>query len=326
MTRPGVPRVLLAGAGVMGSHHGRILAESPRCELVAVVDPAQDRGQALAERFGADWLPTIGNLSTVDAVVIASSTDQHRGIASDVLAEDIPLFVEKPLCASLADSRELIDTALRRGVPLMCGFVERFNPAVRQALSLVEDPRSVQTQRFSGYSARMHAGVTWDLLVHDIDISLRIFPAGVPKVVNATIIRKGSRDRIGEDTVEVDLEFPGSRTAALTASRVSPRRERRLTIREGSRTIVADLLHQSVRVYSQPVSHLLQKDDVSRGGDFSACLDCSGRREPLAAQWDRFADILEGRVDAQAETRSILPSHEAVATILDSAEELKSGD
>ena len=320
MTGSGVPRILLVGAGVMGSHHGRILAESPRCELVAVVDPSRDRGQALAGRFGADWLPEIGSLSAVDAVVVASSTDQHFGIASYALAEDIPLFVEKPLCASLADSRDLVDTALRRGVPLMCGFVERFNPAVRQALSLAEDPRSVHTQRLSGYSARMRAGVTWDLLVHDIDISLRIFAGEVPKVVNATITRNGGGNRTGEDTVEAELEFPGSRTAVLTASRVSSRRERRLTVLEGSRTIVADLLNPSVTVYSRPVSHLTPEDGASCGHEPSARLDCSGHREPLAAQWDRFADILEGRTDAQAEIRSILPSHEAVATILDSAE------
>lgn len=326
MTGSGVPRVLLVGAGVMGSHHGRILAESPRCELVAVVDPAQDRGQALAERFGADWLPTIWSLSAVDAVVVASSTEQHRKIAADVLSEDVPLFVEKPLCASLADSRELVDTALRRGVPLMCGFVERFNPAVQQALSLIEDPLSVHTQRLSGYSARMRAGVTWDLLVHDIDISMRIFPADSPKVVNATVSRSGGGGRLGEDTVEAELEFPGSRTAALTASRLSSHRERRLTILDGPRTIVADLLNSSVIVYSQPISHSPSAVGASRGYKPSVHLDCSGRREPLAAQWDRFADILEGRIDAQAETRSILPSHEAVATILDSAEELRSDD
>lgn len=229
------PRVLLIGAGVMGGHHGRVISESRRCELAAVVDPAEEAGRGLADRFGAKWAPEVSSFSNVDAVVVAASTGQHHHIALDVLAEGIPLFMEKPLCTGLSETRQVVDTALFRGIPLMCGFVERFNPAFIEALARVEDPKAVAAQRLSGFSPRMRTGVTWDLLVHDIDVTLRLFGEEVPKVVRAATARHNDEGGIGEDVADAELEFSGGRTAALSASRVSSRRVRRLVISEPGR-------------------------------------------------------------------------------------------
>ncbi|MFH9005859.1 Gfo/Idh/MocA family protein [Streptomyces afghaniensis] len=306
MTRSRLPRVLLVGAGAMGSNHGRVLAESERCALVAVADPAERRGRGLAERFGAEWMPEVGDLSDVDAVVVAATTDQHRRIALEVLAHDVPLFVEKPLCTSPTGSREIVDTALRRGVPLMCGFVERFNPAVIEALARLESPSAVHMQRHSIYSPRMRAGVAWDLLVHDVDLALRLFGDVAPDVVHASVEYHSSEaERNGEDVAEAVLEFSGARMAVLSASRVASRRARRMIVSEGDRVVVADLLNPSVAVYRD--CHIVERTD------------CRGRGEPLVVQLNRFIDILDGKADVRAEACSILPSHEAVAAILDSA-------
>jgi predicted dehydrogenase len=126
----------------MGSHHARVIAESDRSELVAVVDPAEHVGRRLARRFDAGWMPKLETLARADAVVVACSTDQHLTIASDVLAAGVPLLVEKPLSASLSDSREMVEAALRRGVPLMCGFIERFD-AVAETRSILPSHETV---------------------------------------------------------------------------------------------------------------------------------------------------------------------------------------
>jgi hypothetical protein len=39
--------------------------------------------------------------------------------------------------------------------------------------------------------------------------------------------------------------------------------------------------------------------------------------EPLAAQFEHFIDLVEGRIDADAERRSILPAHRIIAAALD---------
>ncbi|MFI9626395.1 Gfo/Idh/MocA family protein [Streptomyces sp. NPDC052042] len=320
MTGTPLPRVLLVGAGAMGSHHARVISESDRSRLVAVVDPSEHAGRRLARRFDADWAPKLEDLSRVDAVVVACSTDQHVTVASDVLAAGIPLLVEKPLSASLSDSKEMVDTALRCGVPLMCGFIERFNPAVRELLARAESPVGVCTQRLSSYSPRMHAGVSWDLLVHDLDLTIGLFGKDTPQVVRATVERHSGGGRKGEDTVTTELRFPGARRASLTASRVSDTRTRRLTVVEHDRTMVADLLNPCVTVYPRPSHASFDASAAAPPADSPAeSIECGGRREPLAAQWDRFMDLAAGQADTIAEARSILPSHETVAAILDSA-------
>ena len=42
-------------------------------------------------------------------------------------------------------------------------------------------------------------------------------------------------------------------------------------------------------------------------------------REPLATQLDRFLDVIEGKVDADEERRSILPAHRVVDSVLESS-------
>lgn len=320
-------RVLLVGAGVMGTHHGRVAAESQRCELVAVTDPLERHGRALAERFGAKWTPEVETLANVDAVIVAASTGQHRKIALEVLAQSIPLFVEKPLCANLDESRQVVDLALRRDIPLMCGFIERYNPAVRKALSCVESPSALQMHRLSSYSPRMHAGVAWDLLVHDVDIALHLFEETAPAVVHAETGHNSKfASGAGEDAVEATLEFSGPRVATFSANRLSSQRVRRLVAHERDRAVVADLLNPSVTIYSKrKLGDLRGRDPIpfpsSHHYGVIEHTKCYQHREPLAAQLDRFIDIVEGKVDARAESRSILPSHHTIASILDFAKQ-----
>ena len=42
------------------------------------------------------------------------------------------LLVEKPLAPSMAEGRRIVDAASKRGVVLMPGHIERFNPAVQE--------------------------------------------------------------------------------------------------------------------------------------------------------------------------------------------------
>lgn len=320
MTGAGRLRVLLVGAGAMGSRHGRVIGGSGRSELAAVVDPAEERGRGVAERFGARWAPEAGDFSGVDAVVVASPTDRHRRTALDALSAGLPLFVEKPLSGSLHGSREIVEAATASGVPLMCGFIERYNPAVIEALARTGSPLAVRAQRLSPYAPRMHAGVAWDLLVHDVDLTLRLFGEETSKVRQAVTGHLGGGERAGEDRVSAELEFSDARTASLSANRRAAHRVRKLTITERDRTLTADLLNPTVTVRAHRTDPRTPPGDTpAPGGEVLERLVCSGHREPLAAQWDRFLDLADGRADPHAEIRSILPGHETVAAILEAA-------
>jgi predicted dehydrogenase len=312
--------VAVVGAGAMGTMHARVVSSSLRAELAVVVDPREETGRAVAERFGARWAPDLSGLTGVDAVVVAAATPAHRALALDVLGAGLPLLLEKPLTDSLAGAEEIVATAAAAGLPLMCGLLERFNSAVVSAARLARDPVHVSAQRHSPYAPRITTGVAWDLLVHDVDIALRLVGAE-PASLDARFGYFHPASHPGaEDLAEVQLLFPGGQLAALSASRIGQRKTRRLVITEVDREIEVDLLRQAVTVYRH-VEGAPSSDD-GLGYRQQTVVDIPPTTplgEPLAVQLSHFLDLVDGSGDVDAERASILPAHRVVALALEQA-------
>ncbi|WP_086666870.1 Gfo/Idh/MocA family protein [Lentzea kentuckyensis] len=313
------PRILLVGTGTMGSLHARVLAGSDRCDLVRVAEPREEAGRMIAERYDAQWSPEIGDLSDVDAVVIAAATEYHHGLAVEVLNQDKPLLIEKPVCPGIEASEEVVALSAQRGVPLMCGLLERYNPAVLTALSLVDNPVHVTATRHSPYAPRIRTGVSWDLLVHDVDLAIRVFGGQDPTDVQGTFGYFHPTSVEGaEDVAETVLGFANGGLATVSASRIGQRKVRSLTITEVDRLIEADLLRRDVTIYRHVSNDAATPD--GRGYRQQTIIEIPeliSAREPLAAQLDHFLDIVAGKADADAERSAILPSHRVVAKVFD---------
>jgi len=313
-------RVALIGTGSMGSLHARVLSQSDRAELVRVVDPREDAGRAVAERFGAAWTPEIDSLADVDAVVLAAATEAHHKLALEVLDQATPLLVEKPVCDDLAASEEVVALSERRDVPLMCGLLERYNPAVMTALQLISEPVHVMARRHGPYAPRIRTGVSWDLLVHDVDIAIQCF-SGVEPTRVASGVGYFHPDSVpgAEDNVETVLTFPTG-LATVSASRIGQRKVRSLVVSEIDRLIEIDLLRRDVTIYRHVSHDAVTPDGLGyRQQTVIEIPELVSAREPLATQLDRFLDLVEGRVDAAQERRSILPAHRVVARVLETA-------
>jgi predicted dehydrogenase len=89
----------------------------------------------LRDRFQAEIVPDIaGLLSRVDAVLLLSVDGRpHLAQARAVIAAKKPLFIDKPLAASLADGREIVRLAREAKVPLFSGSALRFAPGIVKA-------------------------------------------------------------------------------------------------------------------------------------------------------------------------------------------------
>ncbi|WP_026425005.1 Gfo/Idh/MocA family protein [Actinokineospora inagensis] len=311
------PRIALVGVGSMGSLHARVIAQHPDCDLAVVIDPREEIGTAVAEKFETTWRAELGDVSDVDAVVVAAATEAHHGIALDVLAQGKPLLIEKPVCASLAQTEEVLAAAEKAGLPIMCGLLERYNPAVMTALGLIDEPVHVAATRHSPYAPRIKTGVAWDLLVHDVDIALQCFRGAEPTSVASGIGQFHPSSVPGaEDVVDAVLRF-SSGVATVSASRIAQRKIRTLAVYELERLIEVDLISRTVTIYRNVTQDAFTPD--GRGYRQQSIIEIPElvtAREPLATQLDRFLDILAGRVDADAERRSILPSHRVVAAVM----------
>lgn len=312
------PKIALVGVGSMGSLHARVISQSDRADLALVIDPREDVGRGIAEKYETSWAPEIGDLSGIDAVVLASATETHHKLALEILAQGKPLLVEKPVCANLEQTEEVLSYAESRGLPIMCGLLERYNPAVMTALGLIDEPVHVAAKRHSPYAPRIRTGVAWDLLVHDVDIAIQCFRGAEPQHVSAGVGQFHPSSVAGaEDVVDTVLRFPTGAVATISASRIGQRKIRSLVVYELERLIEVDLLQRNVTIYRNVSQDAASPD--GRGYRQQSIIEIPElvtAREPLATQLDRFLDLVAGKIDMATERSAILPSHRTVAAVM----------
>jgi predicted dehydrogenase len=313
-------RVGIIGAGSMGALHARVVNASQRSTLAWVADPNPAVGQAVAQRFGVPWVRE-PCLDEIDVVVIAAPTQHHVLLALEVLDAGKPLLLEKPLANTATDAALIVERSAERGVPLMCGLLERFNPAIRTAMQIVEHPLHLRTVRHSPYVERIRTGVASDLLIHDADLAIRVFAADPIEVRGQMSRVHPSSDATSEDIVEATMLFPGGGIAALSASRLAQRKVRELVVAEIDRSIEVDLLRQGITIYRH-VGEMVPTDEDGLGYRQQTIIDIPVIRhlgEPLALQWAHFVGMLDGTVDPDVERDSLLPPHRAVQRAVDDA-------
>ncbi|MFC0115902.1 Gfo/Idh/MocA family protein [Kibdelosporangium aridum] len=310
------PRIALVGSGRMGSLHARVLAQSPRTNFTTLVEKNEETGRAVAEKWGVNWVPDFDSLDGIDAVVIAAATEAHYGIAKRVMELGKPLLVEKPLTPTYAQSEELVKESETRGLPLVCGFLERFNPAVMTARQFVSDIAQIHAIRHSPFVPRIKTGVATDLLIHDVDLAIS-FLGEKPNAVKGSFgyFHEESRSNNAEDSADATMSFPNGALATISASRISQRKVRQLHVLEIDRLTEIDLLRRDITVYRH-VEHEPARDGVGyKQQTIIEIPTLMPGGEPLAAQLDHFLNLLEagaGSDEVAKEREAILPAHYAI--------------
>jgi predicted dehydrogenase len=302
----------------MGALHARVVAANPTTELAWIVDPDESRGRELASRFGTEWRPEI-ELGTVGAAIVAAPTQFHHEIALAVVSEGVPLLLEKPLANTIEECREIVELARSSDAVLMCGLLERFNPAVRTAADIARDPLHVTTRRHSPYAERIRTGVAGDLLIHDIDMVLRLFGAQPETYACSFGFFESRSARGSEDVADATLGLPGGRIASMSVSRIAQTKVRSLVVSELGRTIEVDLLRQSITVYRDAGSSEFSED---AGYTQQTIIDIPVIRhlgEPLQLQLQHFCDLIGGAADRQLEIDSVMAPHEVLHRLAASA-------
>lgn len=310
-------RIALVGAGMMGTNHARVIAQSELADLALVVDPRESVGRALAERSGAAWSPEVPESFTgIDAVVVAAATESHYPLALRVIGDGVPLLIEKPVADDLLRTEEILERAAAADVPLMCGLLERYNPAVITTRRLLGDAHHITTVRHSPYASRIRTGVAWDLLVHDVDLAIQLAGGAPVSTVSERGVFHPDSEGDAEDVAEAVMRFDRGAIAHCSASRIGHRKIRRLSVYEEARLLEVDLLRRSVTIYRHVAED--SQDGEGRGYRQQTIIEIPElvtSQEPLTSQFEAFLELVEGRADAAAERASILPSHVAIAAV-----------
>jgi len=297
----------------MGSNHARVIAEQHVADLAVIVDTDTARASRLAGLYGCEHSPDLSDAAGCDAAVLATPTRLHAEQARTLLEMNLPLLVEKPLTPSVVDTRLLVDLATEAGLPLMCGFVERFNPVVRTVLGLLEErPVHIVGLRHSPHTPRTTLSVTLDLLIHEIDCALLYAGGESPIKVRSAIgtLPQG----VVSDAAGCLLTFESGTIATLSASRTAQHKVRWQTVDTPSVSYEIDLLRQNVTVYRHR-SHELGGSLSYRAETLVEIPFVRHTGEPLALQLEHFVSLLDGRHDVEAERGRILAPHEVAAIV-----------
>lgn len=130
----------VVGLGV-GEAHARALAADPRCRLVAVCDrdgeKAREAGAALGGARVASFEELLAD-PAVQLVSIASFDHDHFAQAKAALEAGKHVFVEKPLCRTVAELWALESARAARGLHLRSNLVLRAAPLWRWLAEAVE--------------------------------------------------------------------------------------------------------------------------------------------------------------------------------------------
>lgn len=238
-------RVGLAGAGHFGRYHALKVAASARTQLMGVYDPDLERAKTVGWEAGAKEIGFDDLLKLVDAVIIAAPAEAHFELASKALRAGKHVLVEKPIAATLAEADALAELARERGLVLQVGHLERFSAAYQAMASRIGAPLYIEATRIAPFKPRgTDVSVILDLMIHDLDLVLALVDSEIEAVdaVGAPVASPH------EDIANARLRFRNGAVAAITASRISPRTERRMRIFAQDSYVAADFADKTLTV------------------------------------------------------------------------------
>ncbi|MGC2404677.1 MAG: Gfo/Idh/MocA family oxidoreductase [Acidobacteriaceae bacterium] len=246
--------VAVFGAGAFGRNHLRIYRQlEPRgVHLAAAVDTHPARAEALRQE-GLTVFPSpeecfaacrSGRLR-LDAVSVCVPTSAHYSVASQALAQGLDVLLEKPIAVNLTEADALVQQSAASGRILQVGLLERFNPAVSVAESLLNGPMFFEAHRLSMFHRRaLDVDVVLDLMIHDLDIVLSMVGSPVRQLQAAGLRILSSQ----VDIANVRVEFASGCVANFTASRVSTETVRKLRFFQPHQYLSIDYARQDLLV------------------------------------------------------------------------------
>ncbi len=200
-------RILVIGAGTMGSVHSRAYRRLPDAELAGIVDPYW-LGPSLAQTLNVAHYHAFDDVPSdaYDVVDICVPSPWHRPYVIAAAEKEKAIFCEKPLALTLDDADQMLSAVQQHGVRFSVGHCVRFFPEYVRAKAVIDQGALGQiavARMFRGggfptawndwYANRSLSGGTLvDLLIHDFDF-LRWVLGPVSRVYAQSVLPEMNR-------------------------------------------------------------------------------------------------------------------------------------
>ncbi len=317
-------RMGVVGLGMMGRHHARILQDLDGVDFVGAADALGDRFRVMR------GVPLVGSPQElialgVDAVVIAVPTERHREVGLVCAAAGVHALIEKPLAATTAEARELVDAFRSANLILAVGHVERFNPALMELKKRLSDGYlgavfAISTTRIGPFPDRiMDVGVIKDLATHDIDIVRWLADGDLTRYAGFVSHQMG---REHEDVVSIAGQTDTGITVNIQTNWVTPVKRRSVLVVGQKGALEADMLTSDLTYYDNnaiptewaDVAHMR---GVSEGDIIRFAIR---KPEPLVSELSAFvraigSGVLEGFATAEDGLAALLVAENVLGQV-----------
>jgi len=232
------PRIALIGCGRIGQVHLRnLIAHPERCEFAALIDANEPALRAIAAEYRLDTISTDPSIvfddPTIDAVIIASSTETHAAYIIEAARTGKSAFTEKPIALDLESTDRALAAVGGAGSRLQVGFQRRFDrgyAAARQAIQngdlgaieMIRDAMRDPAPPPPAYLERS-GGLFRDMTIHNFDC-VRWLKGDDPVEIFAIGSALTGDDIVAAndiDTSIVSMRFPDGSLGSIENSRRS---------------------------------------------------------------------------------------------------------
>lgn len=335
-------RIVVIGAGLVGERHARLVAESPHCKLVAIIDPRAEI-DALAKSLACDRLDNLAALPPdgCDAAIIATPNHNHFASGMQCVQRGLPCLIEKPITDDLAEGEELVAAFEAAKIPMLVGHHRRYHPFVTDTKDLMSSGEIGQPvcasmiwavkkpdSYFQAGAWRLGAdgGPIMINFIHEVDMARCLFG----ELVEVTALASShQRQTAVEDTAAMMMRFQSGMiaTAILSDAALTPWSFEGAS---GENPNIAETGISSWRIgctegaFEFPLLRVW-KNDGSDLGDWSKPLAAQALNSqtvvPLERQLQHFVELVQGVADKpMVSGREGLNSLRAAKAILWSAQ------
>ncbi len=245
-------KIGVIGTGNMGRNHVRVLHGLNNIyELVGIYDSNEIQAETIAGQYKTKKFDSVEELlDQVEAVVLAVPSSLHKKAGLVVAEHGVHALIEKPLATTSEDARVLADAFESRGLKLMIGHIERFNPAIQELDKVLDDKQIfyIEVHRYSPFSGSgriTDTSVVEDLMIHDVDLVCHLMKAQEIESIYGAGECIASKQT---DFASCMLKFSNHTHATINASRVAQEKERSIYVHTKECSVYADLLAKTLTI------------------------------------------------------------------------------
>jgi len=303
-------KIAQVGYGYWGRNLMRVGCALKKAQMVLCCDKDPAAREMLKSAHPnvefCDDYTTIPERADIDAVIIATPAGLHYQQARSALVAGKHVLVEKPLCLTSREARNLIALAKKNRLTLMVGHTFLYNDAVQYVKEKI-DAGEVGEIYYASFtrlnlgSIRHDVDALWNLAPHDISIVQYWFgekPDGV-SADGISCLQKGI-----DDVAFLNLHYPSGRFAHIHVSWLAPYKVRQAIIVGSKKMLAFDDTSPDQRVMifdkgidrkdlpgkadALPFQNFAQFTLIQRAGDI--LIPKIPFREPLQVELQHFVD------------------------------------